>query len=141
MTRPRKRFSLFLSLCRNRGVCVWVGHSGWGWHCAVSVVVVEDAAHDIQDRKPAALRCASGDIVSLIPEPQSCCSRWPRWSHWRAQDTDSVVAVGCLPLNAIMTSRPSVAHRPRPATALVSAHSTSFPSVHVGRRPQAYSRC
>ncbi len=30
------------------------------------------------------------------------------------------------------TAAKSVAHRPRPATALVSAHSTSFPSGYVG---------
>lgn len=44
----------------------------------------------------------------------------------------ALLLLACLPLNAIMTiAAKSVAHRPRPATALVSAHSTSFPSGHA----------
>ncbi len=53
-------------------------------------------------------------IPDLGPNRAAAAGVWPRWSHWRHKDTDSVVAVSLFTLNAIMTI--AAVRGPPPAT-------------------------
>lgn len=134
MTRPQALLAVSLAFVATAVYAVmWVGHSqDWGWLHSFDWSLL-NAAHDIGIKNPAWVRFWDGVSLILGPvvlRPLGLLAAMVALAKRKIRI--ALLLLACLPLNAIMTiAAKSVAHRPRPATALVSAHSTSFPSGHA----------
>lgn len=128
MTRPQALLAVSLAFVATAVYAVmWVGHSqDWGWLHSFDWSLL-NAAHDIGIKNPAWVRFWDGVSLILGPvvlRPLGLLAAMVALAKRKIRI--ALLLLACLPLNAIMTiAAKSVAHRPRPATALVSAHSTS----------------
>lgn len=111
-------------------VVMWVGYAqDWGWLHSLDWSLL-NAAHDLGAKHPAWVSLWNGVSFLLVPlrllglvvAPIALVKRQVRIA---------LLLLVCLPLSGFVTMvAKNLADRPRPVTALVIAHSTSFPSGH-----------
>ncbi|BBX98591.1 phosphatase PAP2 family protein [Mycobacterium lacus] len=134
MNRPRTTLALSLALAATVVYAVmWVGHTQhWWWLHGLDWSVL-DAAHDIGIKSPAWVQLWDGVSFALGPVPLRLLGLLVVVvSLVRREVRLALLLLFCAPLNGLMTwAAKSLAGRPRPVTALVAAHSTSFPSGHA----------
>ncbi|OSC36504.1 phosphatase PAP2 family protein [Mycobacterium decipiens] len=134
MTRSQTILTVSLALAASVIYAVmWVGHAqDWGWLHSLDWSLL-NAAHDIGIKHPAWVRFWDG--VSLVVGPAVLRPLGlvaAAIALVKGKMRIALLLLACLPLNGFITmTAKGLAGRPRPATALVAAHSTSFPSGHA----------
>jgi membrane-associated phospholipid phosphatase len=134
MTRPRTTLAAAVALAAVVVYAVmWVGYrENWGWLHSVDWSLL-NAAHDIAIKHPVWLRFWEGVSVVLGPIPLRLLGMVAAVVALVKRNLRvALVLLACAPLNGLVTTAAkSLVNRPRPATALVAASSTSFPSGHA----------
>ncbi len=134
MIRPRTTLSVLLAVAAVVIYAVlWVGHrQNWGWLHSLDWSLL-NAAHDVGIKHPAWVRF--WDVVSFVlgPIPTRLLGLVAAViALVQRQVRMALLLLACAPLNGFVTmAAKGLADRPRPATALVTASSTSFPSGHA----------
>ncbi|BBX75275.1 phosphatase PAP2 family protein [Mycobacterium shinjukuense] len=134
MIRPRTGPTVLLAVAAIvLYALLWVGNTQhWGWLNDFDWSLL-NAAHDVGIKHPMWVRF--WDVVSIVLGPIPLRSLGLMTAAislvWRQLRMAGLLLV-CLPLNGFVTmAAKDLADRPRPATALVAATSTSFPSGHA----------
>jgi membrane-associated phospholipid phosphatase len=134
MTRPRTTLAVSVALAAVVVyVVMWVGYrQNWGWLHGVDWSLL-NAAHDIAIKHPVWVRIWEVVSVVLGPTPLRLLGMAAAVVALVKRNVRiALVLLACAPLNGFATTAAkSLVDRPRPATALVAASSTSFPSGHA----------
>jgi membrane-associated phospholipid phosphatase len=134
MTRPRTTLAASVAVAAILVyTLLWVGYrQHWAWLYSVDWSLL-NAAHDIAIKHPMWVRVFGVVSFALGPTPLRLLGLVAAvvalvWRNVRA----ALVLLACAPLSGFVTmAAKSLVDRPRPATALVVASSTSFPSGHA----------
>ncbi|OMC20139.1 phosphatase PAP2 family protein [Mycobacterium colombiense] len=135
MTRPRTPVAVWVAvLAATVYAVMWAGYCRhWTWLCRMDWSVL-NAARDIALKHPLWLRFWEGVSYALGPVPMSALgiAMTVLALVMRNLRAALVLALACGPLNEFATAAAkALVNRPRPATMLVAAPSTSFPSGHA----------
>ncbi|OBH54370.1 hypothetical protein A5687_00160 [Mycobacterium mantenii] len=135
MTRPRMPMASWIAVLATAVYAVmWVGCARqWTWLHRMDWSLL-NAAHDFAVKHPMWLRFWEGVSYALGPGPMSVLGIAVTVFAlaMRKLRAALVVAVACGPLNEFATAAAkALVNRPRPATMLVAASSSSFPSGHA----------
>ncbi|OBJ53382.1 phosphatase PAP2 family protein [Mycobacterium sp. 1423905.2] len=133
MTRPQKVAVLCVVAALAGYAALWVGHrQNWGWLHTVDWSLLTPA-HDVGIKHPGWVQFWS--VVSFVfgPIPLRLLGLAAAlFALVKRQVRIGLLLLACAPLNGfVTTAAKGLAGRPRPATALVYASSTSFPSGHA----------
>ncbi|OBI20932.1 hypothetical protein A5712_16835 [Mycobacterium sp. E2327] len=133
MTRPRIAPAAWVAVAAVAVYAVmWVGYcQHWGWLLRADWSML-DAARDVAVKHPAWVRFwevvsfVLGPVLRVLGAVAAVVALVPR--EVRA----ALVLLACAPLSGLVTTAAkALVNRPRPATMLVAAPSSSFPSGHA----------
>jgi membrane-associated phospholipid phosphatase len=135
MTRPRTPVAAWIAaLAAAVYAVMWVGYcQHWNWLYRMDWSLL-NAARDVALKHPLWLRFWEGVSYALGPVPMSALGIGMTVLAvvMRNLRAALVLAFACGPLNEFATAAAkALVNRPRPATMLVAAPSTSFPSGHA----------
>lgn len=134
MTRPRSILAAVVALVAVAVyAALWVGYrQDWGWLHNLDWALL-NGAHDIGVKHPVWVQFWDGVSFWLGPIPIRLLGSVAVLVLLAKRKLRAALLVlACLPLNGFVTmAAKGLADRPRPATALVIAPSTSFPSGHA----------
>jgi membrane-associated phospholipid phosphatase len=133
-TRPWTTLALALAVAAAVAYALmWAGHrQDWGWVHSLDWSLLSPA-HDIGVKHPAWVQFWDGVSFVLGPIPMRLLGTVAAVvALVQRKVRMALLLVACIPLNGLVTmAAKGLAGRLRPATALVAAPSTSFPSGHA----------
>ncbi len=134
MTRPRTSLAVCVALAAVMAYAVmWVGYrQDWDWLDRADWSSL-NAARDIAIKHPIWVQFWAGVSFALGPVPLRLLGMVATVAALVKRNVrTALVLLACAPLSGLVTSAAKgLAHRPRPATMLVDASGTSFPSGHA----------